>query len=246
VEINNIVDTLGTSLPLFTARSGIVVLPSSELTSSGLSNNFIGLLFLSIFLVLLLFNRPIRSVIGDMYKFAFFDREVESLHQLLWMGIIRVLVIIVSSFIFSLVIYRLGLMPNYFSKVEDPIIDFFSLIGIFCGYFIFKQIVVFFISKVFNKSYFKGVISSSTLVFLFVSIVSIIIVLIFNIFDEPNLIILRWIIVIMISLMTLIYFFLFLRILLSRQVSIFYSILYLCTMDILPIGIFLSILLSVK
>ena len=246
MEINNIVDTLGTSAPLFTARSGIVVLPSSEITFSGLSNSFIGLLFLSILLILFIFNRPIRLVIGSMYRSAFYEREKESMHQVLWMNVIKAFAFIVSSVIISIVIYKLDLMPVYFSKGENTMLDFLGLIGIFCVYFLLKYIVVFFINKVSNESYFKGVISSSILFLLLVALISLIIVIVFHVFWPQSLIILRWFMVIFMGLMTLSYFFLFLRILLSRQVSIFYSILYLCTMDILPIGIFLSILLSVK
>jgi len=246
VEINNIVDTLGTSAPLFTARSGIVVLPNSEIISSGISNSFIGLLFLSILLILFIFNRPIYLAIGNMYRSAFYERDLESMRQMIWMNIIKVFAFIVSSVIMSIVIYKLDLMPTYFSKGDDPMLDFFGLIGIFCVYFLLKYIVVFFINKVSNESYFKGTISYSILFLLLVALISLVLVIVSHVFWPQNLNIMRWFTGIFIGLMTLSYFFFFLRILLSRHVSIFYSILYLCTMDILPIGIFLSLLLCVK
>lgn len=206
---------------------------STALSVSYFNENILAYFILALLILVLIFKNKIPFICSSLVKF---DTSAS-------LNISRISLFIIACPVLVTALVQYSIVSPFLFYSLTPTSNYLIFISFLFCYFIAKMIIYSMISSVTTKSdIFIKIVRASLSLFVIVTVLIILPLPFMYILSDPNMEAIRLYCLIISGLAVLVYFFYEVRLFISSQVSLILTFLYLCTLEILPVAILISLM----
>lgn len=224
-------------MPLDSVWKGTYDVPSIDIVQRVLNPNAIYLKYsiLAFFVVCILFHKIILDYLKQLFSSLFFSKDIK------FIVVNKSLLKVHSCLFIPAVCVITSITLFFFCDIVK--LSFFPLLGIIIGVVLFKYIIISVLKVSPNYDTFRYCYYTSLSYFIFIALFALILTLIIGTFGISSNIAIMF--SILIGLLYILYIKSLIEIFFSRQVSLFFIFLYLCTLEFLPVTLLVVVSLNI-